>query len=168
MGRRLAALVMGLYAAALIGSASLGGTDPLRPWVGTPWGPAVRHPLVFRVIKSVDDLHRVLAEAQSAAKPVMLDFSADWCVSCKEMDNRTFNVPAVQAALARYIVVRADVTANDEQDQALLRSFGIYGPPTTAFFKAGGDSAERREFRLVGFVDPDHFLQHLAKFEATP
>jgi len=168
MGRRLAALLMGLYAAALIGSASLGGTDPLRPWVGTPWGPAVRHPLVFRVIKSVDDLHRVLAEAQSAAKPVMLDFSADWCVSCKEMDNRTFNVPAVQAALARYIVVRADVTANDEQDQALLRSFGIYGPPTTAFFKAGGDSAERREFRLVGFVDPDHFLQHLAKFEATP
>jgi len=168
MGRRLAALAMGLYALALLGSASFGGTDPLRPWLGTPWGPAVPHPLVFRSIKSVDDLGRVLKEAQAAGKPLMLDFSADWCVSCKEMDAHTFNVPAVQTALARYIVVRADVTANDEQDQALLRSFGIYGPPTTAFFKADGANAERREFRLVGFVDADHFLQHLAKFEATP
>jgi thioredoxin:protein disulfide reductase len=168
IGRRLAALVLSLYAAALIGSASLGGSDPIRPWVGTPWGPAVPHGLVFRSIKSIDDLQRVLAEAKAAAKPVMLDFSADWCVSCKEMDSRTFNVPSVQTALARYIVVRADVTANDEQDQALLRSFGIYGPPTTAFFKADGEAAERREFRLVGFVDADQFLQHLAKFEASP
>ena len=168
MGRRLAALALSLYALALFGSASLGGTDPIRPWVGTPWGPAVPHPLVFRTIKSVEDLGGVLDEAQAAGKPLMLDFSADWCVSCKEMDAHTFNVPAVQTALARFIVVRADVTANDAQDQALLRSFGIYGPPTTAFFKADGANAERREFRLVGFVDADHFLQHLAKFEATP
>jgi thiol:disulfide interchange protein DsbD len=72
----------------------------------------------------------------------------------------------VQAVLAHYLVLRADVTANDADDQALLHRFGIFGPPTTAFFKA--DGAERRQFRLVGFVDADHFMQHLSDFEAAP
>ena len=164
--RSALALVIILYALALILSASLGGTDPLRPLSGTRFGQSVPHALEFRRIKTSAELDRVLAEAQAAGKPTLLDFSADWCVSCKEMDAHTFNVARVQAVLAHYLVLRADVTANDADDQALLHRFGIFGPPTTAFFKA--DGAERRQFRLVGFVDADHFLQHLSDFEAAP
>ncbi len=161
-----AAALAGLYALLLLASAGSGGIDPLRPLAGTRWGTAVRQPLPFRQVKTSADLDRALAEANAAGQPTLLDFSADWCVSCKEMDAHTFNNPQVQAALSHYVVLRADVTANDGEDQALLQRFGIFGPPTTAFFKS--DRSERRPFRLVGFVDADHFLQHLSNFEATP
>ncbi len=96
------------------------------------------------------DLDRELAAAQAAGKPVMLDFYADWCVSCKEMEKYTFTDAQVQQALAGFVLLKADVTANGPADQALLQRFGIFGPPTTAFF--GGHGRECRNFRLVGFV----------------
>jgi thiol:disulfide interchange protein DsbD len=164
--RRSALALTALYTLLLLASFTLGGTDPLHPTRGTRFGPAAAHPLAFQRIKTSADLDRILQNARAEHRPVMLDFSADWCVSCKEMDARTFNVAEVQAALGRYVVLRADVTANDADDQALLQRFGIFGPPTTAFFKP--DGTERREFRLVGFVDADHFLQHLTQFEAAP
>ncbi len=163
--RRIALALATLYAAVLLGSFVLGGTDPLHPTQGTRFGPATTHPLAFQRIKTAAELDRVLATARAEQRPVMLDFSADWCVSCKEMDAHTFNVAAVQAALGRYVVLRADVTANDIDDQALLQRFGIFGPPTTAFFKPDGQ--ERREFRLVGYVDADDFMHHLTRFEAA-
>ena len=89
------------------------------------------------------------------ASPAMLDFYADWCVSCKEMEKYTFSVPDVQQDLAGFVLLKADVTANNEADQALLRRFGVYGPPTTAFF--GAEGRECRAFRLVGFVEADEF-----------
>ena len=89
----------------------------------------------------------------------MLDFYADWCVSCKEMERYTFNDPAVQAALAEVVLLQADVTANDEHDKALLSRFEIFGPPTIAFF--GPDGAERRNYRLVGFSPAAAFRQHV-------
>ena len=76
--------------------------------------------------------------AQAAGQPVMLDFYADWCVSCKEMERYTFTDAGVQAELARAVLLQADVTANDAEDQALLQHFGILGPPTIVFFDAAG------------------------------
>ena len=91
----------------------------------------------------------------------MLDFYADWCVSCKEMEKYTFSEPAVRAALAKAVLLRADVTANDAEDQALLRHFGIFGPPTIAFY--GTDGAERRNFRVVGYMKAKEFAPLAAR-----
>jgi thiol:disulfide interchange protein DsbD len=85
----------------------------------------------------------------------MLDFYADWCVACKEMEKYTFPQDSVRAALANTVWLQADVTANDEADQQLLKHFGIFGPPTIAFY--GPDGVERRNFRVVGFMKADEF-----------
>ncbi len=152
----------------LVGAAA-GGHDPLQPLRGASLpgfgGPAAgsqAEVLPFRKIASVEDLDRELAAAQAAGQPVMLDFYADWCVSCKEMEKYTFSVPEVQKDLAGFVLLKADVTANNEADQALFRRFGVYGPPTTAFF--GTHGRECRPFRLVGFVKADDFRSHLARF----
>ncbi len=164
-GFGLGAIVWGVIM--LVGAAS-GGHDPLQPLRGsslpgiggTAGGTADALP--FRMIASTEDLDRELAAAQAAGQPVMLDFYADWCVSCKEMEKYTFSVPGVQQDLAGFVLLKADVTANSESDQALFRRFGVYGPPTTAFFNT--DGRECRSFRLVGFVKADDFRSHLARF----
>ena len=109
-----------------------------------------------------DAAKALIAAAKVAGQPVMLDFYADWCVSCKEMEKYTFSVPEVQEDLAGFVLLMADVTANNEADQALFRRFGVYGPPTTAFF--GTHGRECRPFRLVGFVKAEDFRSHLARF----
>jgi thiol:disulfide interchange protein DsbD len=91
----------------------------------------------------------------------MLDFYADGCVSCKEMERYTFTDAGVQAEFARATLLQADVTANDAEDQALLQRFGILGPPTIVFFDATG--RERPEFRIVGFKEADEFRRHIAQ-----
>ena len=146
---RFAASLAGAYALALLAGIALGGTDPLVPWSGA------RHEPVFLTIKSVADLDREVASAHRAGRPLMLDFYADWCVSCKEMEKYTFTDPGVQAALGRAILLRADVTRNDADDQALLGHFGIYGPPTIAFY--GPDGSERRDYRVVGYMKARNF-----------
>ena len=89
----------------------------------------------------------------------MLDFYADWCVSCKEMEYYTFTDSRVQAALEEAVLVQADVTANDEVDQALLGHFGIFGPPTIVFYDRLGKEIENQ--RVIGYMDTDDFLAHL-------
>lgn len=156
----LMALVYGIIL--LIGTAA-GSRDPLQPLGNLSLGggtSAQDHALVFQRIKSVADLERQVAAASAAGKPVMLDFYADWCVSCKEMEKYTFTDPQVQAALANAVLLQADVTANDADDQALLAHFKIFGPPTIAFF--GSDGVERANFRLVGFSPADNFREHVA------
>lgn len=148
----------------LIGAAS-GSSDPLQPLdrvrAGVAGAPAVeREGLKFTKIKTVADLERALAAASAAGKPVMLDFYADWCVSCKEMERYTFPDAGVQAALADAVLLKADVTKNDSDDQALLKRFEIFGPPTIAFF--GTDGVERKNFRLVGFTPAERFRDHVA------
>ena len=106
------------------------------------------------MIKSVDDLDREVAAARAAGQPLLFDFYADWCVACKEMEKYTFTEPAVHAALGDFVLLKADVTANDAIDQALMRRFGIVGPPATLFFV---DGAERRDLRLYGFEDAGAF-----------
>jgi thiol:disulfide interchange protein DsbD len=170
-GRSTVARGAGLFAMAwgvilLVGAAG-GATDPLQPLKGvTLFGgsaPAAEAAhLSFRPISSVADLDREVSAASTAGKPVMVDFYADWCVSCKEMEKYTFSDPAVQDALAPFVLLKADVTANNTDHQALLKRFGIFGPPTTAFFGTGG--GECANFRLVGFVPAEEFRQHLVRF----
>jgi thiol:disulfide interchange protein DsbD len=96
----------------------------------------------------------------------MLDFYADWCVSCKELEKYTFSDPAVRKELGKAIALQADVTAMDNDDQALMQRFGIIGPPTIVFFSAGG--SEQPAFRVVGFMRAEAFAEHLRSAFATP
>jgi len=148
-------------AAELLGAAA-GGRDVTQPLAGivASGGKSESNALAFRTIKSVDDLDRVLAEAKAAKQPVMLDFYADWCVSCKEMEKFTFSQQDVQKALAGFVLLKADVTANDDADQALLKCFGLFGPPATIFFS---DGAEQRALRLIGFEKADGFIARAGK-----
>jgi thiol:disulfide interchange protein DsbD len=153
---RFAAVVLGVVGIAQLVGALAGSRDPLQPLAGLT-GKAV-HELQFRRIKSVADLDREVAAARAAGKPLLFDFYADWCVSCKEMDKYTFTDPAVQAALADFVLLKADVTANDEVDQALMQRFGIIGPPGTLFFV---DGREVRGLRLIGFEPAGKFVERV-------
>ena len=151
-GLRAAGLAVGLYGVALAAGSALGGTDPLSPI------PAFAHQsraLPFRAIHSVADLEREVAQAHSRGHGVLVDFSADWCTSCKEMERYTFTDPGVQSALADVSLLRADVTAGTADEQALLKHLGIIGPPTIAFY--GPDGRERSEYRVVGYLKADAF-----------
>lgn len=150
---RVAGVAAGLYGLTLATGSALGGTDPLAP---IPALAANNHALAFRSIKSLVDLDRELAQAHAQGKSVLVDFSADWCTSCKEMERYTFTDPRVQAALSNTVLLRADVTHNDTEDQALLKHFGIFGPPTIAFY--GSDGQERSAFRVVGYMKADAFV----------
>ena len=111
----------------------------------------------FDRVVSVADLDQRL---QSAGRPVMLDFYADWCVSCKEMEARTFVDPTVHAKLDKALLLRADVTANSDDDRALLKRFHLFGPPGIILFDAQGHELESA--RVVGFEDAQRFSQSLA------
>jgi thiol:disulfide interchange protein DsbD len=160
---RAAGLLSVFYGVLLLVGAASGSKDPLQPLdrfsAGVAGGGAQQAELHFAVIKTVDDLEAQVAAASAAGKPVMLDFYADWCVSCKEMEKYTFSQPEVQAVLAQAVLLKADVTKNDAEDQALLQRFEIYGPPTIAFF--GVDGIERKNFRLVGFTPAERFREHV-------
>jgi len=149
---RTVAVAAGVYAVVLVVGSGLGATDPLQP---LPMLAGHRTELQFQTIKSTEDLDRAVAQAQAGGHAVMLDFYADWCVSCKEMEKYTFTDPAVQATLKNVVLLRANVTANDTQDQALMKRFDIIGPPTIAFY--GADGHERAPYRVVGFMKAPEF-----------
>jgi thiol:disulfide interchange protein DsbD len=151
-GLRVAGIAAGVYGVALAAGSALGGTDPLAPI------PGLAKPvptLEFRAIHSIADLDREVTQARAQGHSVLVDFSADWCTSCKEMERYTFTDPAVQAALSNTVLLRANVTQNDADDQALLQHFGIFGPPTIAFY--GADGRERAAYRVVGYMKADAF-----------
>jgi thiol:disulfide interchange protein DsbD len=165
-GRKLGkafGIVALLYGGALFVGALAGNENPLRPlaFAGAPAageGGATTAP-VFTRIKTVADFDRELAAAVAADRPLVLDFYADWCASCKEMEERTFPDPAVRTELARAVTLQADVTAVDDADQALMARFGIVGPPTIVFFTP--DGVEQPERRVVGFKAAAEFAGHL-------
>ena len=114
---------------------------------------------MFQQVKGSEGLAQALAQARAQGRPVMLDFYADWCVSCKEMEKYTFTDPAVHAALQGAMLLQSDVTANDAQDQALLKQFGLFGPPAILFFSPQGEELATR--RVVGYVPADEFAGHV-------
>ena len=160
-----------LYGLVLFLGALSGGTNPLKPmasiqFAGGGISVAKEKHLEFTRIKTVDDLDREIEKAVVQGKSVMLDFYADWCVSCIEMEEYTFIKPDVQAALANTIPVQADVTKNDEQDQALLERFGVFGPPTIIFF--GPDGEQRHGYEVVGFMNAEDFAAHVRQAVGEP
>ncbi len=163
-GLRATGVIAGLYGVALTTGSALGGTDPLAP---IPAFAAKAHELPFRSIKSVVDLDREVAQARVQGRGVLVDFSADWCTSCREMERYTFTDPAVQAALSTMVLLRANVTQNDADDQALLKRFAIFGPPTIAFY--GADGQERTQYRVVGYMKAQAFASRTrAALHAPP
>jgi thiol:disulfide interchange protein DsbD len=155
LGWTLAA-VLAIVGLTQVVGALAGSRDPLQPLAGLQRGGAEARELPFRKIKSNQDLDLEIAAAQAAGKPLLLDFYADWCVSCKEMEKYTFPEPTVQAALADFVLLKADVTANDDIDQALMKRLGIIGPPATVYYV---DGQERRALRLFGFEEADKFVE---------
>ena len=156
--RLIAASVAGLIGAMQFVGAASGGTDPLQPLrhlaAASPAANAAT--MRFIPVRSVADLDSALG---STGRPVMLDFYADWCVSCKEMERFTFADPRVQAKLSGALLLKADVTANNPQDRELLRRFNLFGPPGTIFFDAQGREIEGT--RVIGFQDAERFTQTL-------
>jgi thiol:disulfide interchange protein DsbD len=151
------ALLLGV--ALLIGALS-GGRDVLQPLAGLRAAggaaePGQAGPRFVKVV-SVADLEDKIAQAGGRA--VMLDFYADWCISCKEMERFTFTDPEVRARMERMLLLKADVTANTADDKALLRRFGVYGPPATIFFDPAG---RELAYRVIGFQPAGQFATSL-------
>ena len=160
---RVAGLAVGLYGVALAAGSALGGSDPLAP---IPALAREQRQLPFRAIHTLADLDREVHAASAAQRGVLLDFSADWCTSCKEMERYTFTDPGVQSALADVSLLRADVTADDADSQALLKHFGIIGPPTIAFY--GADGHERSQYRVVGYMKAGDFAARVRAALQSP
>ena len=162
LGKGLGLLAI-LYGLLLFLGALSGGSNPLKPLAAVSIGGGMmaveEQHLEFKRIKTVADLDREIEAAAAAGKTAMLDFYADWCVSCIEMEEYTFTDAGVQAALADSVVLQADVTANDEQDKELLQRFGVFGPPTIIFF--GPDGEQRQGYEVVGFMKAEAFTQHV-------
>jgi thiol:disulfide interchange protein DsbD len=144
---------------ALVVGALSGGRNPLQPLAGlradaeSARASAVR----FERVASAVELD---ARLKTATRPVMLDFYADWCVSCKEMEAFTFSDPEVRAVLAGMTLLQVDVTANSPADRELLQRFRLFGPPGIVFFDASGREIEG--LRVIGFQRADRFLETLA------
>ncbi|KGR99583.1 protein-disulfide reductase DsbD [Burkholderia sp. ABCPW 111] len=165
LGRGLGA-ALAIWAATLLVGLAAGSTDPLRPLAvlaarAAPVGAAaasagsVAHEgPAFAPVRSLAELDEIV---KTSTQPVMLDFYADWCVSCKEMEHLTFSDARVGARLAQMRLVRADVTANTPDDQALLKRFGLFGPPGIIVFERNG----QERGRVVGYQSADRFLRSL-------
>jgi thiol:disulfide interchange protein DsbD len=163
-------LIAVLYGAIMLLGSLSGGQNPLQPLAAlSVGGTAASHAeneLEFQRIKTVEDLDRALADAAGQGKTAMLDFYADWCVSCKEMEAYTFTDAGVQQTLSNTVLLQADVTANDDKDQELLERFGVFGPPTIIFF--GNDGQQRNGYEVVGYMKADAFSAHVKQaFSST-
>lgn len=165
LGRGVGA-ALAIWAATLLVGLAAGSTDPVKPLAvlaartvasggaATAGAAAAQDGPVFAPVRSIGELDALL---KTSGQPVMLDFYADWCVSCKEMEHLTFTDARVQARLARLHLVRADVTANNADDQALLKRFNLFGPPGIIFFDRNGNEIGR----VVGYQAADTFLRSL-------
>ncbi len=157
------ALVAGV---ALVVGALAGGRDPLQPLAGfrvseaaagASGAQAQAGEVRFERVATLADLD---ARLKVSTKPVMLDFYADWCVSCKEMERFTFTDPKVRERLADFTLLQVDVTKNNADDKALLKRFRLFGPPGIIFFDAKGQEIEG--LRVIGFQNAERFLQSLS------
>lgn len=153
-------LVMLAYGVILIVAAANGGGTVLKPFT-QQFNQVTTEKLPFSYILSLDDLDTELQQARRDGKLVMLDFYADWCVVCDEMETYTFSNPSVRDGLKQFTLLKVDVTKNNDLDKAFLKHFDLFGPPAILFFNT--NSAEIKSHRLVGFVKAKPFLKHLTE-----
>jgi len=158
-----------VYGTVLVIGAAAGSHSLLHPLQGitarpdVPGGYAMVHALPFQRIKGVEGLDTALRKAAEDGKPVMLDFYADWCISCKEMEAFTFSNSGVQETLGDFVLLQSDVTDHDEQDRALLQRLDLFGPPAILFYNVAG--YELRNYRIVGFMSASRFTSHVERFK---
>jgi thiol:disulfide interchange protein DsbD len=158
-GRALGMVFVLLGAVQLTGLAT-GGRDawaPLAHLTGKS-----HQKIAFTRVHSIAELDQAIAAARG--RPVMLDFYADWCVACVEMEKLTFTDPAVSAKMQDILLLQVDVTANSADDKALLKRFSLFGPPGMIFF--GRDGRELQTPRVIGFQSPSVFLQSLKQLDS--
>ncbi len=162
-------VVMLLYGTLLIIGYGLGNTNPLAPLVGEHSLPAEKNATVntskinFQRIATLDDLTQALAQASAKQQRVMLDFYADWCISCKEMEAYTFTNPQVKTALHEFVLLQVDVTKNSADDQAFLKKFNLIGPPALIFFDNTGHELSGQ--RVIGYQQAEQFLHTLQQVQ---
>jgi len=158
-------IILLIYGAALLLGALAGNSNPLQPLAGlrTTASAEARSALPFKRIKNVAELDNAVAEAKG--KYVMLDFYADWCVSCKEFEHNTFRDTRVQKLLKDAVLLQADVTQNNTDDEALLKRFDLFGPPGIIFFDRQG--REIAPVKVVGYQDANQFLVSLNSLYAA-
>ena len=162
-GLGLASLIYGVI---LVIGAAAGGEDPLQPLAPLVGARATTHSSTasaFAPVTTLAAVQQALASAGSAGQPVMLDFYADWCIECKHLEKQTFAHADVAARLAGLKLLRADVTAGSAEDHALLKHYGLFGPPAVLFFVHG---EELRGNRITGFVTAEEFNKHLDRISA--
>lgn len=161
-----ASIIMLVYGILLIIGASMGGSDPLEPL--SPLNAYVKNQssnrtntnaISFTRVKSVADVNAALKQAKAKKRPVLLDFYADWCISCKWMERTVLSDPDVLSMFKGMILLKADVTQNDKQDRQLLSHFGVIAPPTYLLFNINGD--EVKAARIIGETDREKFLTKL-------
>jgi thiol:disulfide interchange protein DsbD len=155
-------LVLALWGALLLIGAAQGHSNPLQPL--TPWGsPQAANSLPFIIVNTPAELDAALTQAQAQHQPVMLDFYADWCIACKEMDHTTFQNPAVISALKPWVLLRINMTTNTPAIATIKQRYNIIAPPALIFINAQGQ--EIANSRLVGAVNPTAFLTHLQQVQ---
>jgi thiol:disulfide interchange protein DsbD len=159
-------LMMLAYGLLLLIGFSSGNTNPLQPLQGIAISQAqpAEAGIRFERVANLAELESRVREAGANRQIVMLDFYADWCISCKEMDAYTFTDPKVKSALAGMVLLQADVTKNSEEDKALLAKFNLIGPPAILFF--GKDGREHASLRVIGYQDSDTFIQSLQRVKS--
>ena len=162
-------VLMLLYGALLVVGVSAGGDSLLQPLSALKVSQSVtsnetKSEFAFIRVKSIADVEQQIKQANQQGKTVMLDFYADWCVSCKELEHLTFSDATVQRTLAKMVLIQANVTANDAVDKALLKHFSLIGPPSLLFFDKQGQ--QQKAYQLVGFKPADEFNAHVKKFLA--
>jgi thiol:disulfide interchange protein DsbD len=159
---RIAAAFPLVVSLAILAGALAGSRDPLRPLAVFTAGAPHSQPVAWTRVTSLTDLQTRL---KAPGKLVMLDFYADWCVSCKEMESFTFSDPKVRAQLDRMLLLQVDVTANSEDDKALLKRFSLFGPPGIIFFDADGRAI--KGLRVIGYQNAERFLKTLSLVEGN-
>ncbi|PPD04068.1 MAG: thiol:disulfide interchange protein [Methylobacter sp.] len=159
-------MIMLAYGLMLLAGLGLGNSNPLKPLAGLGLQTAVgadEKAIAFTGIASVTELENRIHQAGTQGQWVMLDYYADWCISCKEMEAYTLTDPKVKAALSQFVLLRADVTENNANDTALLDKFSLIGPPAILFFAPNGE--ETLKFRVIGYQDAETFLKTLGKLK---
>jgi len=162
--KKTGALLILIYGFVLLVAASIGNGSVLKPFKNIGLSGEVEASLPFQQVNSLSNFDAVLKQTAERKQIVMLDFYADWCIACIELEEYTFPVPEVVAALFSFHLVQIDVTANNDEHKAFMQRFELFGPPAILFFDTNGN--EIRSHRLIGFLSAEDFVTHINQVQS--